>query len=39
VVPEEIEFWQGGEMRLHDRFSYLRSEDGSDSWEIGRLSP
>jgi pyridoxamine 5'-phosphate oxidase len=39
VVPEEIEFWQGGEMRLHDRFSYLRSEDGIDSWEIGRLSP
>ena len=39
VVPEEIEFWQGGEMRLHDRFSYLRSEDGSDSWEIDRLSP
>jgi pyridoxamine 5'-phosphate oxidase len=39
VVPEEIEFWQGGEMRLHDRFSYLRSEDCSDSWEIGRLSP
>jgi len=39
VVPEEIEFWQGGEMRLHDRFSYLRSEDGRDSWEIGRLSP
>jgi pyridoxamine 5'-phosphate oxidase len=37
VVPEEIEFWQGGEMRLHDRFSYSRSED--DSWDIGRLSP
>ena len=39
VVPEEIEFWQGGEMRLHDRFSYSRAEDGSDSWDIGRLSP
>jgi len=37
VVPEEIEFWQGGEMRLHDRFSYARTED--DSWDIGRLSP
>jgi pyridoxamine 5'-phosphate oxidase len=36
-VPEEIEFWQGGEMRLHDRFSYARTED--DSWDIGRLSP
>jgi len=39
VVPEEIEFWQGGEMRLHDRFSYCRQEDGSHSWDINRLSP
>ncbi|ETN92972.1 Pyridoxine/pyridoxamine 5'-phosphate oxidase [Gammaproteobacteria bacterium MOLA455] len=39
VVPEEIEFWQGGEMRLHDRFSYSRSEDDSSSWDIARLSP
>lgn len=36
VVPEEIEFWQGGEMRLHDRFSFQR--DGDD-WDINRLSP
>ncbi|MGB0669538.1 MAG: pyridoxamine 5'-phosphate oxidase [Porticoccaceae bacterium] len=36
VVPEEIEFWQGGESRLHDRFSYSR--DG-DNWTIDRLSP
>ncbi|MGB2042170.1 MAG: pyridoxamine 5'-phosphate oxidase [Porticoccaceae bacterium] len=36
VVPEEIEFWQGGESRLHDRFSYSR--DG-DNWAIDRLSP
>ncbi|MDA8787139.1 pyridoxamine 5'-phosphate oxidase, partial [Porticoccaceae bacterium] len=36
VVPEEIEFWQGGESRLHDRFSY--GLDGDD-WEISRLSP
>ena len=39
VVPEEIEFWQGGEMRLHDRFSYSRSDDDSSSWDISRLSP
>lgn len=39
VVPEEIEFWQGGEMRLHDRFSYSRFKDDSSSWDIGRLSP
>ena len=36
VVPEEIEFWQGGEQRLHDRFSY--GLDNGD-WEISRLSP
>ena len=39
VMPEEIEFWQGGEMRLHDRFSYSRSDDDSSSWDISRLSP
>ena len=36
VVPEEIEFWQGGESRLHDRIIYNR--DGDD-WQIDRLSP
>jgi pyridoxamine 5'-phosphate oxidase len=36
VVPEEIEFWQGGERRLHDRFNFQR--DG-DNWDIARLSP
>ena len=36
VVPNEIEFWQGGQNRLHDRFRYTRSED---SWEIDRLAP
>jgi pyridoxamine 5'-phosphate oxidase len=36
VVPEEFEFWQGGEYRLHDRFSFQRN---GDSWNILRLSP
>jgi pyridoxamine 5'-phosphate oxidase len=36
VVPTEIEFWQGRENRLHDRFRYTRSGDG---WAIERLSP
>ena len=36
VVPEEIEFWQGGEQRLHDRFCYKRE---NDQWDIARLSP
>lgn len=36
VVPETIEFWQGGPARLHDRFLYTREDDG---WQIDRLSP
>jgi pyridoxamine 5'-phosphate oxidase len=36
VVPESIEFWQGGPDRLHDRVLYSRSEAG---WKISRLSP
>ena len=36
VVPETIEFWQGGPARIHDRFLYRRS--GND-WQIDRLSP
>ena len=37
VIPEAIEFWQGGENRLHDRFMYTKREDGN--WEIERLAP
>lgn len=37
VVPDEIEFWQGRESRLHDRFRYHRQPDGG--WTIDRLSP
>ncbi|HZC34331.1 MAG TPA: pyridoxamine 5'-phosphate oxidase, partial [Chthoniobacterales bacterium] len=37
VFPERIEFWQGRENRLHDRFLYERQSDGS--WRINRLSP
>jgi pyridoxamine 5'-phosphate oxidase len=36
VVPETIEFWQGGAARLHDRFLYTRGDAG---WKIERLSP
>ena len=36
VIPQSIEFWQGRESRLHDRFIYQRSETG---WSINRLSP
>jgi pyridoxamine 5'-phosphate oxidase len=37
VVPDQIEFWQQGNARLHDRFRYRRAGDGS--WSIERLSP
>lgn len=36
VVPEEIEFWQGRESRLHDRMQF-RKEAGV--WRRRRLSP
>jgi pyridoxamine 5'-phosphate oxidase len=36
LVPEEIEFWQHREDRLHDRLRYRRR---GDRWSIDRLSP
>ena len=37
IKPKEIEFWQGGANRLHDRFRYLLQDD--TSWSIDRLAP
>ncbi|MBK5072905.1 pyridoxamine 5'-phosphate oxidase [Budviciaceae bacterium CWB-B4] len=36
VSIEEMEFWQGGVNRLHDRFIYQRTEN---HWNIDRLAP
>lgn len=36
LVPNQIEFWQAGESRLHDRFVY---EWGAAGWAIARLAP
>ncbi len=39
VVPQRIEFWQGGEARLHDRFCYSRTDGGAAAWVVTRLAP
>ena len=38
IVPDVIEFWQGRESRLHDRYRYER-KDGEEGWNVERLSP
>lgn len=37
VIPDEFEFWQGRENRLHDRLQYRRGSDGR--WTRERLAP
>lgn len=39
IVPERVEFWQGRENRLHDRFVYEKMEGQDDKWTLERLSP
>lgn len=36
IVPTTIEFWQGRENRLHDRFIYTKN---GNIWEVSRLAP
>lgn len=36
LIPHLMEFWQGRENRLHDRFEYARQDN---MWEIHRLAP
>ncbi|UDG79612.1 pyridoxamine 5'-phosphate oxidase [Candidatus Steffania adelgidicola] len=36
VTIDTLEFWQGGQHRLHDRFLYRWENDG---WKIDRLAP
>lgn len=38
VEPVEIQFWQGRENRLHDRFQYSKDEE-KGCWKIERLAP
>lgn len=36
LIPNLVEFWQGRENRLHDRFEYTRN---GGTWEVFRLAP
>lgn len=36
VVPTQIEFWQGGDNRLHDRICYQKTDS---EWQKSRLAP
>lgn len=37
ITPNEFEFFQGRPNRVHDRFVYLKQDDGS--WAIDRIAP
>lgn len=43
VIPDMVEFWQGRESRLHDRFRYQKvppgDGEGGGDWKIERLNP
>jgi pyridoxamine 5'-phosphate oxidase len=45
VVPDTVEFWQGGADRLHDRLRFVRSAPGGHGmaegggWVVQRLAP
>ncbi|UNI21860.1 Pyridoxal 5'-phosphate synthase [Purpureocillium takamizusanense] len=43
IVPDRVEFWQGRESRLHDRFVYELQDGGEPGeeakWTVARLSP
>jgi pyridoxamine 5'-phosphate oxidase len=39
VVPERVEFWQGGADRLHDRLVYSRDDVEGGGWIVQRLAP
>lgn len=38
LVPRAFEFWQEGQYRLHDRFTYTRAR-ANEPWRIERINP
>ena len=39
VLPETVEFWQGGKDRLHDRIRFVRDDGEGGGWLVQRLAP
>jgi pyridoxamine 5'-phosphate oxidase len=39
VVPQRVEFWQGGTDRLHDRLRFVRDDEEGGGWIVQRLAP
>ena len=39
VIPERVEFWQGGKDRLHDRLRFVRDDEEGGGWIVQRLAP
>ena len=39
VVPETVEFWQGGADRLHDRLRFVLDDAEGGGWIVQRLTP
>ena len=37
ITPYRYEYWQGGAMRLHDRFEYTQAD--ASGWDMRRLAP
>jgi pyridoxamine 5'-phosphate oxidase len=39
VIPDRVEFWQGGADRLHDRLRFVRDDEEGGGWVVQRLAP